>query len=55
MISEQRLDEEASQQVFPSFVWLLRDVLDFPKVVENLKAYFIEKVTVPQKFRTCHW
>lgn len=56
MVSGQPLDEEDSQHVFPSFVWLLRDVvLSLPKGVENLKAYFLEKVTVPQKFRTCRW
>ena len=56
VMSEQPLDEEASQQVFPSFVWLLRDVAaPLPEGVENLKAYFLEKVTVPQKFRTCRW
>ena len=50
-MSEQSLDEEASQQVFPSFVWLVRDVAaHLPEGVENLKAYFLEKVTVPQKF-----
>ena len=50
-MSEQPLYEEASQQVFPSFVWLLRDVVaPLPEGVENLKAYFLEKVTVPQKF-----
>lgn len=56
VVSGQPLDEEDSQHVFPSFVWLLRDVvLSLPKGVENLKAYFLEKVTVPQKFRTCRW
>ena len=56
MISGQPLDEEASQEVFPSSVWLLRDVvMRLPMGVENLKAAFLEKVTVPQKFRTCRW
>ena len=48
VISGKPLDEEASQKVFPSFVWLLRDVvLSLPKGVANLKAYFLEKVTLP--------
>lgn len=47
VISGQPLDDEASRKVFPSFVWLLRDVvLSLPKGVENLKAYFLEKVNV---------
>lgn len=45
VVSGQPLDKEDSQHVFPSFVWLLRDVvLSLPKGVENLKAYFLEKV-----------
>ena len=41
----QTLDDESSRQVFPSFVWLLRDVLlSLPKGVDNLREYFLEKV-----------
>ena len=46
MIAGQPLDDEESRKVFPSFVWLLRDVvLSLPKGVENLRKYFLEKVT----------
>ncbi|KAL9979025.1 hypothetical protein ACROYT_G016617 [Oculina patagonica] len=45
VIAGQPLDDENSRKVFPSFVWLLRDVvLSLPKGVENLKKYFLEKV-----------
>ncbi|KAL9979036.1 hypothetical protein ACROYT_G016628 [Oculina patagonica] len=44
VIAGQPLDDENSRKVFPSFVWLLRDVvLSLPKGVENLKKYFLEK------------
>ena len=47
MIAGQPLDDEDSRKVFPSFVWLLRDVvLSLPKGVENLKKYFLEKVII---------
>ena len=45
VIAGQTLDDESSRQVFPSFVWLLRDVvLSLPKGVDNLREYFLEKV-----------
>ena len=48
VIAGQPLDDEDSRKVFPSFVWLLRDVLlSLPKGVENLKTYFLEKVISP--------
>ena len=47
VIPGQTLDDESSRQVFPSFVWLLRDVvLNLPKGVDNLREYFLKKVTV---------
>ena len=47
MIAGQPLADEDSRKVFPSFVWLLRDVLlSLPKGVENLRTYFLEKVTI---------
>ena len=47
VIAGQPLDDEDSRKVFPSFVWLLRDVvLSLPKGVENLKKYFLEKVII---------
>ncbi|XP_020609282.1 guanylate-binding protein 1-like [Orbicella faveolata] len=45
VIAGQPLADEDSRKVFPSFVWLLRDVLlSLPKGVENLRTYFLEKV-----------
>ena len=45
MIAGEPLADEDSRKVFPSFVWLLRDVLlSLPKGVENLRAYFFETV-----------
>ena len=45
VIAGQPLAHEDSQKVFPSFVWLLRDVLlSLPKGVENLREYFLETV-----------
>lgn len=45
VIAGQPLADEDSRKVFPSFVWLLRDVLlSLPKGVENLRTYFLETV-----------
>ena len=45
LLAGQTIDDETAKRVFPSFVWLLRDVvLHLPKGIENLKKYFLEKV-----------
>lgn len=45
VIAGQSIDDETARKIFPSFVWLLRDVvLSLPKGIENLKKYFLEKV-----------
>ncbi|XP_068721947.1 guanylate-binding protein 2-like [Montipora capricornis] len=45
VIAGQTIDDETARKIFPSFVWLLRDVvLSLPKGIENLKKYFLEKV-----------
>ncbi|KAL9973197.1 hypothetical protein ACROYT_G019615 [Oculina patagonica] len=50
VIAGKPLDEEDSRNVFPSFVWLLRDVTRrLPKDVVNVKEYFLEKVFKPRE------
>ena len=45
LLAGEKIDDETARRVFPSFVWLLRDVvLHLPKGIENLKKYFLEKV-----------
>ena len=45
LLAGEKIDDETARRVFPSFVWLLRDVvLQLPKGIENLKKYFLEKV-----------
>lgn len=53
LLAGEKIDDETARRVFPSFVWLLRDVvLQLPKGIENLKKYFLEKVFKPGKGRS---
>ncbi|XP_074615984.1 guanylate-binding protein 7-like [Acropora palmata] len=53
LLAGEKIDDEAARRVFPSFVWLLRDVvLQLPKGIENLKKYFLEKVFKTGKARS---
>lgn len=53
LLAGEKIDDETARRVFPSFVWLLRDVvLQLPKGIENLKKYFLEEVFKPGKGRS---
>lgn len=53
LLAGEKIDDETARRVFPSFVWLLRDVvLQLPKGIENLKKYFLEKVFKTGKGRS---
>ncbi|KAK2566431.1 Guanylate-binding protein 6 [Acropora cervicornis] len=53
LLAGEKIDDETARRVFPSFVWLLRDVvLQLPKGIENLKKYFLEKVFKTGKARS---
>lgn len=53
LLAGEKIDDETARRVFPSFVWLLRDVvLQLPKGIEDLKKYFLEKVFKPGKGRS---